>query len=64
MWVQYSGGHFVKYWGGGLVGMPPRKFLKFGPRKWHLQHSENTFCKKLGFQNTVLINGIKLQCFN
>jgi hypothetical protein len=49
---------------GGLVGMPPGKFLKFGPRKWHLQHSENTFCKKLGFQNTVLINGIKLQCFN
>jgi hypothetical protein len=53
----------MKYW--GLVGMPPPgKFLKFGPRKWHLQHSENTFCKKLGFQNTVLINGIKLQCIN
>ena len=31
-----------------------RKILKFGTRKWHLQHSENTFCKKLGFQNTVL----------
>ena len=54
MWVQYSGGHFVKYWGG----------LWACPRKWHLQHSENTFCKKLGFQNNVLINGIKLQCFN
>ena len=50
--------------GGGLVGMPHGKFLKFGPRKWHLKHSENTFCKKLRFQNTVLINGIKLQCFN
>ena len=36
--------------GGGL--------LKFGSRKWHLQHSENTFCKKLGFQNTVLMVGI------
>ena len=47
-----------------LVGMPHGKFLKFGPRKWHLKHSENTFCKKLRFQNTVLINGIKLQCFN
>jgi hypothetical protein len=32
-----------------------RKNLKFGNRKWHLQHSENTFCKKLGFQNTVLM---------
>ena len=53
MWVQYSGGHFVKYWGAGLVGMPHGKFLKFGPRKWHLKHSENTFCKKLRFQNTV-----------
>ena len=31
------------------------KILKFGSRKWHLQHSENTFCKKLGFQNTVLM---------
>jgi hypothetical protein len=59
MWVQYSGGHFVKYWG-GLWACPSGKFLKFGPRKWHLQHSENTFCKKLGFQNNVLINGIKI----
>jgi hypothetical protein len=40
------------------------KFLKSGPRKWHLQHSESTFCKKLGFQNTVVNNGIKLQWFN
>ena len=31
------------------------KILKFESRKWHLQHSENTFCKKLGFQNTVLM---------
>ena len=32
-----------------------RKILKFESRKLHLQHSENTFCKKLGFQNTVLM---------
>ena len=37
--------------GGGGVGLA----LKFEYRKWHLQHSENTFCKKLGFQNTVLM---------
>jgi hypothetical protein len=40
----------MKYWGGGA-----RKSFKFGSRKWHLQNSENTFCKKLGFQNTVLM---------
>ena len=46
--IVLSGGHFTKYWGGGGG-------VKFGSRKWHLQHSENTFCKKLGFQNTVLM---------
>jgi hypothetical protein len=29
--------------------------LKFESRKWHLQHSENTFCKKLRFSK---------HCFN
>jgi hypothetical protein len=29
-----------------LGACPPRKFFKFGPLKWHLQHSESTFCKK------------------
>jgi hypothetical protein len=46
---------FYEIFGGeGLVGMPPGKFLTFRPRKWHLQNSENIFCKK----NNVLINGI------
>jgi hypothetical protein len=62
MWVQYSGGHFMKYW--GACGHAPRKMFKIWTPKMALQDSENTFCKKLGFQNTVLINGIKLQCFN
>ena len=65
MWVQYSGGHFVKYWGGGGArGHAPWKIFKIWTPKMHLKHSENTFCKKLRFRNTVLINGIKLQCFN
>ena len=41
--------------GGGALAECTGKFLKFESRKWHLQHSENTFCKKLGFQNTVLM---------
>jgi hypothetical protein len=46
--VLSSGGNFAKYWGGGsaegtrfLGGMgecSPRKVLKFGSLKWHLQH--------------------------
>jgi hypothetical protein len=46
--MKRRGGHFTKYWEGGLI-------LKFESRKWHLRRSENTFCKKLGFQNTVLM---------
>jgi hypothetical protein len=42
--------------GGGSWAWSPENFLS--------SDSENTFCKKLAFQNTVLINGIKLQCFN
>jgi hypothetical protein len=41
---------------GGYGGMLPRKFLKFGSLKWHLQHSESTFCKKCQVFKT-LING-------
>ena len=41
--------------GGGGSCQRHGKILKFGSRKWHLQHSENTLCKKLGFQNTVLM---------
>jgi hypothetical protein len=40
----------IFFWGGALF-----KILKFESQKWHLQRSENTFCKKLGFQNTVLM---------
>jgi hypothetical protein len=34
--------------------MTRKNRFKFESRKWHLRHSENTFCIKLGFQNTVL----------
>ena len=40
----------------GVGGMSWENFRNLDQsRKSHLQHSENTFCKKLGFQNTVLI---------
>ena len=43
--------------GGGGGGVSCTKILGgFGFRKWHLQHSENTFRKKVDFQNTVLSN--------
>ena len=29
--------------GGGVRGMRPERFLKFGALKLHFQHSENTF---------------------
>ena len=48
--VSHSGGHFIYEILGGA-----EKFLKFESRKCHLQHSENTFCKKIGFQNIVLM---------
>jgi hypothetical protein len=38
---------------GGSGGMPPRTFLKFGSLKWHLQHSESTFCKKFHVFKTL-----------
>ena len=39
---------------GGGGGVSCTKILGgFGFRKWHLQHSENTFRKKVGFQNTA-----------
>ena len=56
--LESSGGNFAKFGGGasaegttfvgGSGGMPPPpiKFFKFGSLKWHLQHSERTFCKK------------------
>jgi hypothetical protein len=55
-----SGGHFMKYWE-ACGHAPPRKIFKIWTMEMVLQHSENTFCKKLGFQNTVLNNGIKLR---
>jgi hypothetical protein len=51
---------FYEILGGGGLVPKSRKILNFGSRKWHLQHSENTFCKKLGFQNTDLMVGIQL----
>jgi hypothetical protein len=52
--------------GGGACGHAPQKIFKIRPSENGIcmQHSENTFCKKLGFQNAVLINGIKLQIYN
>jgi hypothetical protein len=38
----------------GPQGATDWNILKFESRKW-LQHSENTFCKKLVFQNIVLM---------
>jgi hypothetical protein len=45
----------MKWGGGGGSCQRNGKILNFGSRKWHLQHSENTFCKKPGFQNTVVL---------
>ena len=36
-----------------------QKILKYESREWHLQHSENTFCKRLGFQNTVFNGALR-----
>jgi hypothetical protein len=41
--------------GGGGSCQRHGKILKFKCLKWHLRYSENTFCKKLGFQNIVLL---------
>ena len=52
---MHSGKHFTKLEGGGISCRRHGKIFKFESRKWHLQHSENTFCEKQGFQNTVLM---------
>ena len=36
---------------GGCLCRRHGKILKFGSRKWHLQHSENTFCKKISYKS-------------
>jgi hypothetical protein len=38
---------------GGMGECSPRTFLKFGSLKWHLQHSESTFCKKFQVFKTI-----------
>ena len=37
----------------GFGGMPPRKYLKFGSRKWHFLHFEDTFEQNLKVSNHI-----------
>jgi hypothetical protein len=44
--------------GGGALAECTGKFLKFESRKWHLQHSENTFCKNVMFFKKIVFKKV------